>query len=115
MAVLLYMDVHVDFAITVQLRRRGVDVLTAQDDGSNQLKDDELLNRSTSLGRVMVTNDIRFRAMAEDWQRHGIAFGGLVFGHPMHCTIGQFVKDLEIIAKASDPSDWTNIVERLPL
>ncbi len=25
-----------------------------------------------------------------------------------------FVKDLEIIAKASDPGDWVSIVERLP-
>lgn len=30
MTVALYMDVHVDRAITIGLRRRGVDVLTAQ-------------------------------------------------------------------------------------
>ena len=30
----LYMDVHVDKAITLGLRRRGVDVLTAEEDGS---------------------------------------------------------------------------------
>ncbi len=30
MAVALYMDVHVHAAVTEQLRRRGVDVLTAQ-------------------------------------------------------------------------------------
>jgi hypothetical protein len=32
MSVALYMDVHVHAAVTEQLRRRGVDVLTAQDD-----------------------------------------------------------------------------------
>ena len=38
--VALYMDVHVKEAITRGLRRRGVDVLTAQEDGAARL--DEL-------------------------------------------------------------------------
>jgi hypothetical protein len=29
-------------------------------------------------------------------------------------TIGRFVQDLELIAKASDPADWVNVVEHLP-
>ena len=41
--------------------------------------------------------------------------GGLVWGHPMRLTIGQIVLDLELIAKATDPTDWQNVVERLPL
>jgi len=46
MAVRLYMDVHVPEAITVQLRRRQIDVLTAIEDGSAELADDELLASS---------------------------------------------------------------------
>jgi hypothetical protein len=34
MSVAFYMDVHVHAALTEQLRRRGIDVLTAQDDGA---------------------------------------------------------------------------------
>jgi hypothetical protein len=115
MSVALYMDVHVHAAVTEQLRRRGVDVLTAQDDGTIQLPDHQLLARSTTLGRVIFTHDIRFKALAEDWQRLGKAFAGLVWGHPMRLTIGRMVIDLELIAKASDPSDWQSVVERLPL
>jgi len=37
------MDVHVPQAITDQLRRRGVDVLTTHDDGTDTLADEELL------------------------------------------------------------------------
>jgi hypothetical protein len=37
------MDVHVPQAITDQLRRRGIDVLTAYEDGATTLPDDELL------------------------------------------------------------------------
>ena len=43
MAIAFYMDVHIPQAITVQLRRRKVDVLTAFDDDTQKLPDSELL------------------------------------------------------------------------
>ena len=115
MAIGLYFDAHVDFAIAAQLRRRQVDVLTAQDDATSQLDDHLLLERASLLARPLVTNDIRFKAMAEDWQRLGRPFCGLIFGHVMQVSIGQFVGDLELIAKATDPPDWASVVVRLPL
>ncbi len=115
MPVGLYMDVHVPQAITDQLRRRDVDVLTAIEDGSGRRSDEDLLERARSLGRVIVTQDIRFKRMAESWQRNQRTFSGLVFAHPLQITIGQWVRDLELIAKASDPAEWQNTVERLPL
>lgn len=60
----LYFDVHVPAAIADQLHRRGVDILTAQDDGTVELDDPDLLVRSTALGRVLFTQDIRFKARA---------------------------------------------------
>jgi hypothetical protein len=114
MATPLYMDAHVPWPITDQLRRRGVDVLTAQEDGTDRLPDDQLLDRASSLGRVVFTHDIRFRFLAETWIQQGRAFAGLLFGHPLQGTIGQFVRDLELIGKASDPADWANAVEYLP-
>jgi hypothetical protein len=83
MGIALYMDVHVHAAITEQLRRRGVNLLTAQEDQSAHLPDTELLRRATALTRVMFTNDVRFQALAEDWTRQGIAFAGLT---PIRCA-----------------------------
>jgi hypothetical protein len=110
-----YFDVHVPAAITDQLRRRGVDVLTAQEDNATGLDDPELLNRSTTLGRVLFTQDIRFKARAEDWQRAARPFAGLIFGHQLHGSIGQYVRDLELIAQATEPQEWLGRVEKLPL
>jgi hypothetical protein len=45
MSVRLYMDVHVRRAVTEGLRMRGVDVLTAQEDGAAELTDTDLLSR----------------------------------------------------------------------
>lgn len=111
----LYFDVHVPAAIRDQLRRRDVDILTAQDDDMAELEDPDLLARSTALGRVLFTQDIRFKARAEDWQREARPFAGLVFGHQLHGSIGQYVRDLELIAKATEPEEWIGRVEKLPL
>lgn len=115
MAIAFYMDVHIPQAITVQLRRRGVDVLTAFEDDTQELPDSELLTRVTELNRVLFTQDIRFRVLAQTWQQEGKIFSGLIFCHQLGGTIGQFVKDLEFIAKASDLEDWVNVVEYIPL
>lgn len=60
------------------------------------------------------TQDNRFRALAEDWQRDGKHFAGLIFGLQVRGTIGDYVRDLELIAKASDPSDWHEQIEFIP-
>jgi hypothetical protein len=110
----LYMDVHVPQAVTHQLRRRGVDVLTAHEDGTATLYDEDLLVRATQLDRVVVTQDIRFDARAAAWQLHGRHFAGLAFAHPLSITIGQFVRDLELISKASLERECENQIFRLP-
>ena len=115
MAIRLYMDVHVPMAITRQLRLRTVDVVTATEEGTNRLLDDALLNLAGSEGRVIFTHDIRFKALAEDWERMGKSFGGLIYGHAEGGSIGQYVKDLELIAKACEPEELTNTVIHLPL
>ncbi len=114
MAVGLYMDVHVPQAIADQLRRRGVDVLTAIEDGRAADPDDQLLERSTELKRILFTQDIRFKAMAETWQRQGRYFQGLLFGHQLGATLGTYVSNLELISLASDVDEWANVVQHLP-
>lgn len=108
------MDVHVPQALTEQLRRGSVDVISAKEDGTEENSDAELLERSSELGRIIFTQDIRFRILAEDWQRSGKPFAGLIFGHQLRGTIGQYVRDLELIAKVTDPEEWEGRVEQLP-
>ena len=91
MPVGLYADVHVPGPVLLQLRRRGVDILAATEEGTNELPDDQLLTLATSLRRVLVTQDIRFRVLAEDWQRTGHPFAGLVFAHQRYVSFGEMV------------------------
>ena len=106
---------HVPGPVILQLRLRGVDILAATEEETNELLDDELLELATSFKRVMVTQDIRFRVLAESWQRTGPPFAGLVFAHQRYVSFGEMIFDMELIAKATDPEYWQNRVEQLPL
>ena len=109
------MDVHVPWAITEGLRRRGVDVLTAQEDGGSQLNDPELLDRAATLERVLFTRDEDFLAEGSSRQRAGEAFTGIIYAHQLRVTIGQCVHDLELMARVYEPADMMNRIEHLPL
>lgn len=89
-------------------------MLTAIEDGCDHLSDEDLLGRARTLGRVVFTQDIRFKSMAQDWQQQGRPFSGLVFGHQRGATIGKYVADLELIAKATEPTEWLDVIEHLP-
>jgi hypothetical protein len=49
------MDVHIPAAITAGLRRRGMDVLTSQEDSTREVDDVSLLRRATGLGRLLLS------------------------------------------------------------
>ena len=109
------MDVHMRRAVTTALRLRSIDVLTTQEDGSAELADDELLERATELGRVLVSQD-------DDLLREGVrrlkehkAFSGVIYSHQLRITIGQMVDDLELIATATTNEEWVGRIEYLPL
>jgi hypothetical protein len=115
MSITLYMDEHVPRAVTIGLRLRGVDVLTAQEDERQKTPDHLLLDRAAELGRVLFSQDEDFLIEARRRQAEGVPFAGVIYAHQLRITIGVCVRDLELLAKASDPSDLTNRVEYLPL
>ena len=111
----LLMDVQVHSAITDGLRSRGVDVLTAQEDGSREFSDERLLDRAGELGRVLFTQDMDFLVEAARRQRSGVSFSGIIFGPQQRVSIKGCIEELELVAKGENPGDWINRVEYLPL
>ena len=115
MSVALYMDVHVPRAITRALRVKGVDVLTAQEDGTAKLDDNLLLDRAGALERGLFSRDEDFFAEADGRQRRGEPFPGVIYGHQLRVGIGQCIADLELIAKACEFAELSGRVWHLPL
>ena len=115
MSLSLYMDHHVPWAITRGLRARGIDVLTADEDGAARLDDTSLLERATSLGRTLFSQDNDLLAVAHHWLRDGRQFAGLVYASQLGVTVGQAVRDLELLALVLAPEEIRNRMEFLPL
>jgi len=109
------MDHNVPRSITVGLRLRGVDVITAHEDGANDMDDSALLDRATELGRVLFTHDDDLLAEATKRQQEEVPFGGVIYVHQMGTTIGACIGNLELISKAGEPEDLLNRVQFLPL
>lgn len=111
----LYMDHHVESAITKGLREREVDVLTAFEDESHRLPDSALLDRATTLGRILFTRDDDLLVEAHRRQSAGIDFAGVIFADLQRVPIGMCIRDLELIAKTSGADELQNQVRYLPL
>ena len=114
MAIALYMDHNVPRAITSGLRRRGIDVLSAYEDGAHELEDAALLDRAGELGRVLFSRDDDLLREATRRQRDGTAFCGVIYAHQREVSIGHCIFDLQVIAEASEPEELRGQVIYLP-
>ena len=115
MAAKYYRDVHVAAAITAALRRRGIDVLTSQEDNTREVDDEALLMRATELTRVLFTQDRELLRIAADWQAAGRSFSGLVFSPQQGISIGRCSEDLELLAQCCKAEELGDQVIYLPL
>ncbi|MCX7046120.1 MAG: DUF5615 family PIN-like protein [Candidatus Sumerlaeota bacterium] len=115
MSLAFYMDEQVHRAVSLGLRLRGVDVLTAQEDGFDGTPDKQLLERAIFLKRILFSQDDDLLREANQLQHEGKWFPGVVYCHQLRCTIGQIIDDLDLIAKAAKASEYENKVEYLPL
>lgn len=115
MTIDLYRDEHIHGAITTGLRCRDVNVLTVQEDNRTGISDFQILERAIELKRVIFTQDQDFLVEAHLRQVQGIYFSGVIYAHQQSITIEDCIRDLEIIAKACELEDLTNLVQFLPL
>jgi hypothetical protein len=109
------MDVHVRRAVTDGLRLRGIDVLTAQEDGAGEFTDPELLDRAGVLGRILFSQDDDLLREAHKRQQSGALFAGVIYAHQLNVSIGQCIDELELIAVLTEPEEWINRLAYLPL
>jgi len=108
------MDQQIHSAVTEGLRRRGINVLTAFEDGRSAADDDELLQRATALGRVFVSQDQDLLRITRQWRQAGRVFTGVAFGIQQDLDIGGTIEYLEMIAHIMSPEEMQNRVEYIP-
>ena len=82
---------------------------------TTSFRDPIILDRATELERVLFSQDDDFLAEANRRQQERINFSGVVYAHKLRVSVGDCVRDLEIISKAAYPEELANRVQYLPL
>ena len=110
-----YADENVDGKIIRGLQSRGLDVLTALEDGYDNKDDNLILNRAGELKRLLFSQDTDLLRIAHERHEKGLSFAGVVFAEQKPGMIGRFIEDLALIAEYTEPAEYRNRVQWLPL
>ena len=103
-----YIDEHVPSVVSEGLRRRGVDVLTAQEAGMRGAPDIEHLALAVREGRTIFTQDADFLRMHASGHPHR----GIVYA-PQQTPTGAIVRGLMLICEVLHPDDTIGRIEFL--
>lgn len=110
-----YFDQHAPGPVASGLHRQGIDVISAEQDGHKGIADESILDRATSLGRIVVTNDSDFLTIAARWRRNGRHFAGLAYYADQNTPHGKLMEDLILIAELYSAEEMIDRIEYLPL
>ena len=103
-----YMDEQVHGAVVEGLRRRGVDVLKAQEAGLTSADDLRHLEFAAKERRVILTQDTDFLRL----HNAGVSHCGILYA-PQQMPIGRIVRGLMLIHDVLTPEEMINHVEFL--
>jgi hypothetical protein len=103
------MDQHFPNPVTQGLRRKGIDLLTAQEARRCGVSDVDQLAFSTSQERVMVTFDSDYLAL----HRVGGTHAGIAWCPQQKYGIGMLVQLLELLHATANRAQMQNHVEYL--
>src|SRR5437868_3669599 len=106
----LYADEDFPFPVVKELRQRGHDVLTAQEDGRSSAPDSVILARAHALGRPVLTYN---RWHYERLHRQGAAHRGILSASqdPNHAALAVRV---DAALSGLTPGRWCLRVNRAP-
>jgi predicted nuclease of predicted toxin-antitoxin system len=110
-----YFDVNMSWHALRGLRSRGLDVLSAQEDGRRRLADPGLLDRAMELNRLFVTADEDFLKEAARRLQQSIPFPSIIYGHQASVTVRQYIEGIEYICNVGVDADLRGEIIHLPI
>ena len=106
---LLYADEDFPYPVVEELRRRGHDVVTTQEDGRDGSSDPEILARAHDLGRALLTHN---RSDYERLDRKGAAHSGIASATQDHGNHVPLARRIDAALTGRTPGRWTIRVNR---
>ncbi|MCL1491455.1 MAG: DUF5615 family PIN-like protein [Pseudanabaena sp. Salubria-1] len=102
-----HLDENVSSAITIGLRRLGIDVTTTPEQSMLSVSDEEQLAFAVSQGRVIFTQDDDFLTLHQS----GVNHAGIAYCKQGTRTIGEIINYLSLMDKVFDAVDMQSRVE----
>lgn len=102
-----YFDVHIPRAVAMGLRRRGIDVVRAQEVGLADVTDEAHLAFALRERRVMVSQDADFIVLVEQ----GHSNCGLAYCEQGSRSIGEMISALVLIYEILSPDEMRGHIE----
>jgi hypothetical protein len=94
----------------IQLRRNGVDVITSQGVGNEELSDEDQLAFATALGRAIHTANRRdYARLQGEWARSGRSHAGIIIRARQHPDIGTQLRALLALLE-EHPDGLTDLI-----
>lgn len=93
----------------------GLDAVTAYEVGKSEAPDPELLAWAAETGRVLVTHD---RKTMPAYAARRLAAGDNIAGVMVisrQIPIGTAIDELEIVVLCTEPGEWENLIQYIPL
>ena|SRR3989338_4916581 len=104
-----YCDENVPLAVSKALKKRGIDILAAQDSGMLHKDDKAQLLFAMSEKRAVITHDSDFlKLIAKETSHYGILF------FTKQVKIGQAIEEIERVHLAYNAEDLKGIILFLP-
>lgn len=113
----LYADANIHGPVIDGLIRHGWDLVRAVDAYPEGTDDDVHFERAAAEGRVLISNDVDMKNLAEKWFEERRRFAGLVWWpkeHHRSMRVGDFLIAFEELAAKDDPFQSYPIVHVTP-
>ncbi len=106
----IYADENIERSIVDGLRRRKIEIVSARELGYLNKSDEFHLKKASELNAVILTHDTDFLRMASN---PNIKHNGIIFAHPKNVSIGQCIRDVELIVNVLTDREMENHIEFL--
>lgn len=106
----IYADENIERSIVEGLRRRKIEVFSARELGYLGKPDEFHIKKASEMKAVILTHDTDFLKIAS---RKDVTHNGVIFLHSKNISLGQCIREVELIARVLTDKDMKNHIEFL--
>jgi len=104
----IYADENIERSIVEGLRRRNINIVSARELGHLGKSDEFHIKKASEINAVILTHDIDFLKIAKN-----VVHNGIVFSHSKNVSVGECIREVELIVNILKDKDMENHIEFL--